>query len=67
MNEEKFPIDFEYLFSLKIGWEKIIIQERQKLKPNDVSLLKCFVLNRLLYEYEKVRLQRKLQSHVSSN
>jgi len=44
------------LYSLKVGWEKIFTQERQKLKPNDISVLKCFVLNRFLYEYLKVRI-----------
>jgi hypothetical protein len=46
------------LYSLKVGWEKIFTQERQKLKPNDISVLKCFVLNRLLYEYSKVRISK---------
>lgn len=45
-------IDF---YSLQCGWEHIFTQERQKLKPNDISVLKCFVLNRLSYEYSKVR------------
>lgn len=42
-----------YQQSTKSGWEKTFNQERQKLKPNDISVLKCFVLNRLLYEYHK--------------
>ncbi|CAF1455081.1 unnamed protein product [Rotaria sp. Silwood1] len=42
-----------YLQSLQFGWENLLTQERQKLKPNDVSVLKCFVLNRLLHEYHK--------------
>ncbi len=46
------------MYSLKVGWEKIFTQERQKLKPNDISVLKCFVLNRLLYEYSKVRISK---------
>ncbi|CAF0873749.1 unnamed protein product [Adineta steineri] len=42
-----------YQLSLRLGWEKVFTQERQKLKPNDISVMKCFVLNRLLQEYLK--------------
>jgi len=34
-----------------------LTQERQKLKPNDISVLKCFVLNRLMNEYSKVSME----------
>ncbi|CAF1212523.1 unnamed protein product [Rotaria sordida] len=55
MNRHIIDAPFSKLYqqSLQIGWENLFIQERQKLKPNDVSVLKCFVLNRLLYEYYK--------------
>ncbi len=55
---------FKYSFSLKLGWEKIFIQERQKLKPNDISVLKCFVLNRLLHEYFKVRIREMCEREI---
>ncbi|CAF1545047.1 unnamed protein product [Rotaria magnacalcarata] len=42
-----------YQQSLQCGWEYIFTQERQKLKPNDISVLKSLVLNRLLNEYSK--------------
>jgi len=57
---------FEYVYSLKLGWEKIFTQERQKLKPNDISVLKCFVLNRFLYEYSKVRILEICEFIVST-
>ena len=52
---------YVFVFSLKFGWEKVFSQERQKLKPNEISVLKCFVLNRLLHEYFKVRIHTNEQ------
>ncbi|CAF4631911.1 unnamed protein product, partial [Rotaria sp. Silwood2] len=55
MNRHIIDASFSKLYQqgLQIGWDNLFIQEGQKLKPNDVSVLKCFVLNRLLYEYYK--------------
>ncbi|UJR22440.1 hypothetical protein I4U23_025500 [Adineta vaga] len=53
VNQHISDVSFSKLYqaSLKFGWEKIFTQDRQKLKPNDISVLKCIVFNRLLHEY----------------
>ncbi|CAF0767474.1 unnamed protein product [Adineta ricciae] len=52
-NQHINDVSFSKLYqsSLKIGWEKVLTQDRQKLKPNEISVSKCLVINRLLHEY----------------
>ncbi|CAF0838540.1 unnamed protein product [Rotaria sordida] len=45
-----------YNQSLKNEWKEIFINERERLKrikPNENSVIKCFLLNRLLHQYEQ--------------
>ena len=42
--------------SLASTWQDLLFQERRLLKPNTSSVEKCFIINRLIAEYERVEI-----------